>query len=137
MPTVNGVLETALYVRDMPRSIQFYRKLLEVEPLTADDRFAAFPIAGRQVLLLFKQGGTLNPITLPGGVIPPHDGTGQQHMAFAIAATELKGWQNWLRENGVAIESTVAWGGGGTSLYFRDPDDHLIEVATPGVWAIY
>ncbi|MDQ3753396.1 MAG: glyoxalase, partial [Acidobacteriota bacterium] len=29
------------------------------------------------------------------------------------------------------------WNRGGTSLYFRDPDNHLLELATPGLWAIY
>jgi len=26
---------------------------------------------------------------------------------------------------------------GGHSIYFRDPDGHLLELATPGLWAIY
>jgi len=25
---------------------------------------------------------------------------------------------------------------GGWSLYFRDPDRHLIELATPGTWSV-
>jgi catechol 2,3-dioxygenase-like lactoylglutathione lyase family enzyme len=137
MPTLNGVLETALYVADVPRAVRFYRSLLGAEPLTADERFAAFPVAGRQVLLLFKHGGTLKPIVLPGGVIPPHDGSGQMHLAFAIAASELDGWRTWLQAQGIPIEGTVTWARGGTSLYFRDPDGHLVELATPGVWAIY
>jgi len=31
----------------------------------------------------------------------------------------------------------VKWSRGGESLYFRDPDDHLVELATPGIWATY
>jgi catechol 2,3-dioxygenase-like lactoylglutathione lyase family enzyme len=31
----------------------------------------------------------------------------------------------------------MAWPRGGTSLYFRDPDGHLVELATPGLWSIY
>jgi hypothetical protein len=26
---------------------------------------------------------------------------------------------------------------GGEALYFRDPDGHLLEVVTPGIWNIY
>ena len=29
------------------------------------------------------------------------------------------------------------WERGGRSLYFRDPDQHLLELATPGTWPIY
>jgi catechol 2,3-dioxygenase-like lactoylglutathione lyase family enzyme len=31
----------------------------------------------------------------------------------------------------------MEWPRGGTSLYFRDPDGHLVELATPGLWSIY
>ena len=37
----------------------------------------------------------------------------------------------------IEIESRVTWPGGGTSLYFRDPEGHLLELLTPGVWQIY
>jgi len=42
-----------------------------------------------------------------------------------------------LREHGIAIESTITWPRGGTSIYFRDPDGHLLELVTPGIWDIY
>jgi catechol 2,3-dioxygenase-like lactoylglutathione lyase family enzyme len=67
----------------------------------------------------------------------PHDGDGELHLAFAIAADELTRWEAWLAENGIAVEETRTWEFGGHSLYFRDPDRHLLEVATPGVWSIY
>jgi len=31
----------------------------------------------------------------------------------------------------------VDWPRGGRSLYFRDPDQHLLELITPGCWSIY
>jgi catechol 2,3-dioxygenase-like lactoylglutathione lyase family enzyme len=31
----------------------------------------------------------------------------------------------------------VQWEGGGTSLYFRDPDGRSVELATPGIWPTY
>ena len=70
-------------------------------------------------------------------MIPPHGGRGQLHLAFAIAAGDLEAWEQWLAARGVTLESKVRWGRGGTSLYFRDPDQHLVELATPGLWTIY
>jgi len=71
------------------------------------------------------------------GVIPPHDGNGNLHLAFSIAKNELDPWKNWLYNNNIKIESEYFWERGGTSLYFRDPDNHLLEMATPGLWSIY
>ena len=146
MPHINGILETGLYVADVERSAQFYERLFGLKRMVGDDRFCALAVTpensgghclGRGVLLLFKQGGTLQPIHLPGGVIPPHDGSGQSHFAFAISAEDLEAWEKRLIDAGIAIESRVRWAPGGESLYFRDPDGHLAELATPGIWPIY
>jgi catechol 2,3-dioxygenase-like lactoylglutathione lyase family enzyme len=134
---VTGVLETGIYVADVPRSAEFYRRIFGFEELVGDDRFRALSVAGRQVLLIFKRGGTLEPMVLPGGVLPPHDGSGQQHFAFSVPAADLPAWEQRLVENGVEIESHVSWPRGGRSVYFRDPDGHLVELITPGCWAIY
>ena len=74
---------------------------------------------------------------LPGGVIPPHDGSGHLHFAFAIPAEDLPAWEKRLGEAGIEIESRVKWARGGESLYFRDLDGHLVELATPGIWPNY
>ncbi|MGB3490355.1 MAG: VOC family protein [Xanthobacteraceae bacterium] len=137
MPKLAGVIETALYVDDLARSIAFYRDILGLAALNQDTRFAAFDVGGRSVLLLFKRGATLETVHLPGGTIPPHDGHGPLHIAFAVTADELQAWEARLAERGVAIEARTAWPRGGHSIYFRDPDDHLLELVTPGVWAIY
>ena len=54
-----------------------------------------------------------------------------------ISRSELAGWEAWLAENGIAVEEETTWELGGRSFYFRDPDRHLIEIATPGIWSIY
>ena len=77
------------------------------------------------------------PSRMPGGAIPPHDGHGPLHIAFAVAAEDLGQWEERLGANGVAIEGRTHWSRGGESIYFRDPDGHLLELATPGLWAIY
>ena len=131
------MIETALYVDDLARARAFYEGVLGLPRLTGDARFLAFDVGGRSVLLLFQRGSTLEPVVLPGGVIPPHDGNGPIHVAFAIAADELSDWERRLGEYKVAIESGTDWPRGGRSVYFRDPDNHLLELVTPGVWTIY
>ena len=137
MPPVGRVLETSLYVDDVARSAEFYQRIFGFEKLVADDRFAALNVSGQQVLLLFRTHGTTEPIFIPGGMIPPHDGEGTTHLAFTIPLDSEADWTRHLGEHAVAIESRVAWPRGGFSLYFRDPDRHLVELVSPGCWAIY
>ena len=91
-------------------------------------------VGGRGVLLLFLRGHSLETVHLPGGTIPPHDGHGPAHIAFSIAADELAAWEARLAEGDIAIEGRTKWPRGGESIYFRDPDGHLLELATPGLW---
>jgi len=137
MPTVGRVLETSLYVDDVARSIEFYERLFAFEKLVADDRFCALNVRGEQVLLLFRKRATLEPMVMPGGILPPHDGDGQTHLAFSIAAEDEAEWTQLLANADVPIESRVTWPRGGFSLYFRDPDGHLLELVSPGCWTIY
>jgi catechol 2,3-dioxygenase-like lactoylglutathione lyase family enzyme len=136
-PALNRVLETCLYVDDLERASGFYEGVLGLSRMTGDARFRAFDVGGSNVLLLFRRGATLKPVHLSGGTVPPHDGHGPLHIAFAIAADELTDWEKRLVDRGVAIESTVRWSRGGRSIYFRDPDNHLLELATPGLWPNY
>ncbi|WP_086478320.1 VOC family protein [Arenibacter amylolyticus] len=134
---VNGVLETSLYVSNLQVSMTFYRTLFKFKLLIETRNFCAFNVSDKQVLLLFLEGSASAGSTGSGGLIPPHDGNGYLHLAFAIAKDELSPWKEWLRKNKVTIESEYRWERGGTSLYFRDPDNHLLELATPGLWTIY
>jgi catechol 2,3-dioxygenase-like lactoylglutathione lyase family enzyme len=132
IPQLDGVLETALYVDDLERSVHFYQTLFGFEEIAADPgRLRALGVAGRQVLLLFqkKASAEMN----PGAT----DGEGRLHLAFAISAGELANWEARLSQLGITIEEKKKWPRGGVSLYFRDPDQHLLELATPGVWTIY
>ena len=130
MPELTGVVETALYVDEVERSARFYKSLFGFEPLVEDPRMHALSVGGRQVLLLFKKRGSLE-------ISTPHDGDGNLHVAFAIPASELEGWRRVLEEKKIPIEEETRWERGGRSLYFRDPDGHLVELVTPGCWAIY
>lgn len=137
-PAITGVIETALYVDDLSRAIPFYQGLFGFPILQQDHRFCAFDIAGRSILLLFLRGASLEPAPLSwGDMIPPHDGKGPLHFAFAIPRGSDGAWEIHLRNAGITIESTITWPRGGRSLYFRDPDGHAVELLTPGVWETY
>ncbi|MCH7549240.1 MAG: VOC family protein, partial [Candidatus Krumholzibacteriota bacterium] len=56
-PELEGVLETALYVDDLERSVAFYKQLFVFELLFRSDRAVGFNVEGRQVLLLFPVPG--------------------------------------------------------------------------------
>ena len=137
MPKLDGVLETALYTDDMARAKSFYEGVLELQPIFSDNRLTAYGIAPKSVLLIFKRGAATETVTMPGGTIPGHDGAGPLHVAFAIAKQALVEWERHLAARGVAIEGATNWSRGGRSIYFRDPDGHLLELATPGLWTVY
>jgi catechol 2,3-dioxygenase-like lactoylglutathione lyase family enzyme len=136
-PALSGILETALHVDSLDRSSQFYERVLGLERIAGDDHFRVYSVAARDVLLLFQRGATSVPVTFPGGVIPPHGSSGQLHMAFSIELADLAKWEAHLAASSIPIESRVVWPRGGHSIYFRDPDGHLLEFATPGLWSIY
>jgi catechol 2,3-dioxygenase-like lactoylglutathione lyase family enzyme len=130
-PKTEGFLESSLYVEDVARSARFYEKIFGFKVISNfGGRGCALQAGDRQVLLIFKKGASV-------AIQSPHDGAGELHLAFAIPASELDRWESWLADNGIALEEKRAWELGGVSLYFRDPDRHLLEVATPGVWTIY
>jgi catechol 2,3-dioxygenase-like lactoylglutathione lyase family enzyme len=134
---LDRVIETCLYVDDLDRAARFYEQVLGLAVLTSDARFRAYDVGGQSVLLLFHRGSTLETVRMPGGTIPPHDGHGPLHMAFAVGVDALPQWEQRLAAQGIAIEGRTTWSRGGHSIYFRDPDGHLLELATPGLWAIY
>ncbi len=84
------------------------------------------------MLLIFRRAAAKETVTMPGGTIPGHDGAGPLHIAFAIGKDELARWEQHLALRGVAIEGATSWSRGGRSVYFRDPDGHLLELATRG-----
>jgi catechol 2,3-dioxygenase-like lactoylglutathione lyase family enzyme len=137
VPSIAHILETALYVDDIERAKAFYRDVLELHVMSEGPRLVSLDAGHSTVLLLFKRGATSEGLRFPGGWIPPHDGSGPSHFAFAIDAAEYDTWERQLEAQGVTIESRVTWSGGGRSIYFRDPDGHSVEMATPGVWPTY
>jgi catechol 2,3-dioxygenase-like lactoylglutathione lyase family enzyme len=134
---VQRVLETGVYVESPDRSAEFYERVLGLVVMSRAERMVSIDAGEGTVLLLFRRGGSAEGTSFPGGWIPPHDGTGRAHFAFAVRSEDLDAWRARLAEHGVEIESEVTWERGGTSLYLRDPDGHSVELAAPGVWPVY
>jgi catechol 2,3-dioxygenase-like lactoylglutathione lyase family enzyme len=136
-PVLSGLLETALYVRDVPVTVDFYANVLGLKILQAPDQqatFAALLIPGGAVLLIFRMSANQKPIELSGGTIPPHDGRGTLHVAFAIHTEVMDYWRARLIDSAIEIESEMRWPNGCRSIYFRDPDQHLVELASSDLW---
>ena len=131
---VDGLLETSLYARDLQRTAAFYRDLFGLKTLVDSPRLIAFEIARRSVLLVFQAGATEEDVVEARGVIPGHEGRGRLHLAFSIGAQDLDAWRKRLAERGVDLAGEYRWPRGGVSLYMRDPDGALVELATPGLW---
>jgi catechol 2,3-dioxygenase-like lactoylglutathione lyase family enzyme len=130
-PKSEGILESSLYVDDVAAAARFYERIFGFQVISDfGERGCALQAGERQVLLLFKKGGSRS-------IPSPHDGDGELHLAFAIRPSELAKWEAWLAESGISIEEKRVWERGGESIYFRDLDRHLIELATPGVWSVY
>jgi len=130
-PKTNGIVESSLYVDDLARSVRFYEDIFGFSVIKDfSARGCALKAGEHQVLLLFKKGASR-------AISSPHDGDGELHIAFAISASALPEWESWLSEKGIDIEEKTKWEGGGESLYFRDPDRHLLEVVTPRTWSNY
>jgi catechol 2,3-dioxygenase-like lactoylglutathione lyase family enzyme len=130
-PKSDGILETSLYIESVPKSVEFYERIFGFHVISDfGARGCAMQAGPHQVLLIFQKNGSK-------AISTPHHGDGELHIAFAIPASELPVWEAWLAENNIAIEERTTWKKGGQSLYFRDPDRHLLELATPGVWSNY
>jgi catechol 2,3-dioxygenase-like lactoylglutathione lyase family enzyme len=128
---VTGIVEAALYVEDVPRAVRFYEEVLGFEAIDTDERLTAMGVGGRAVLLVCKRGASAG---LPDTA---HDAHGQQHVAFSVSHSDIEAWKARLDAHGIAIEKDRNWERGGRSLYFRDPDGHILELASPGIWTVY
>jgi catechol 2,3-dioxygenase-like lactoylglutathione lyase family enzyme len=129
MPPLSGVLETVLYVEDLERAERFYVDLLGFRKLAALAGRHLFLRAGGSVLLLFRAAETLR-----GKELPPHGASGPGHVCFAVPRDAFEDWIAFLPASGVTLLQEESWPGGGRSVYFRDPDGNLLELADRDFW---
>ena len=61
---VDGIVETCINVAEINRAREFYQSVFNFEAMVSDERFCALR-AGPDVLLLFTQGGSNDPVVIP------------------------------------------------------------------------
>lgn len=123
---IDKVIETVLYVSDIERADAFYRQVLKLPAMVANERFRAYNVGDRSVLLLFIEGDSLRGAQYPTGFIPAHDGVGPAHIGLAVAKEQLPHWERHLVANGVEIEGECVGNTAGRAFIFAIP--------TPTCW---
>ncbi|HTO08238.1 MAG TPA: VOC family protein [Myxococcota bacterium] len=111
---VKGIQHLNLSVADLARARAFYTDVLGFELSFAK---------GDTVWL--DAGGDL--LGLSEGARP--EAHGFEHFGFMVdGPAEVDRWSEQLRAHGVTLEKGPYDRSDGRSVYFRDPDDHLLEI---------
>jgi catechol 2,3-dioxygenase-like lactoylglutathione lyase family enzyme len=135
--SIDGVLETCLYARDLDAAERFYGGVLELTVVSRAAERHVFFRCGAAMLLVFDPERTASsPGQVGGASVPAHGARGRGHVCFRVTAGELDAWRERLECAGVAIEAAIEWPRGGSSLYVRDPAGNSVEFAPASIWSI-
>ncbi|MCC5929051.1 MAG: VOC family protein [Cyclobacteriaceae bacterium] len=123
------IKETCLYISDLGQTKSFYHGLLNFPVISHVDDNHIFFRAGSSVLLCFlpeKSKIQHEP--------PAHYAYGKQHIAFEVPRNEYDQTISFLIEKNIALNYEHTWPNGLKSVYFEDPDGHVLEIVPSGLW---
>lgn len=129
---VRGLDHVVLRVRDVPRMVEFYGRVLgcAVERDQKDLGLVQLR-AGAALIDLVDVAGKLG---REGGAAPGQEGRNLDHICLAVAPFDAAALQRHLETHGVtAGEVAQRYGAEGTgpSLYIKDPEGNTVELKGP------
>ena len=126
-PSSSGPVLFILYVADQQRSRDFYRSVLELEPILDVPGMTEFRLNDGAVLGLMPEAGITRII---GSDPHPASGNGIPRAELYLPVEDVEAAQQLALEAGAVLLSAAAdrdWGD--CAGYVRDPDGHVIAFA--------
>jgi catechol-2,3-dioxygenase len=122
-----GADNTNWRVRQLPRSLRFYRDVLGLKPFDLEDYHREErPIVSLRITPTFILHLSPDPSFEPGST------GGYDHLALVVEETDTEALAEYLRTSVVEVErrlrGVVGAQGEGEALYVRDPDGYPIEL---------
>ncbi|HXY35767.1 MAG TPA: VOC family protein [Planctomycetaceae bacterium] len=124
MFSVEGIDHIALAVRDVERSVAWYKDVLGLERRYEEawGNYPAMVGVGTTSIALFPVEGA-QPKGSPG-----RDVLAMRHFAFRADRANFERARGELQKRGIALE--YQHHGISESIYFHDPDGHEVEITT-------
>jgi glyoxalase family protein len=122
--SILGIHHVALVTADGERALDYYTRILGLRLLARD---------GSTLWLGSQEGELLASVQERPGAQPGHEGVGGTHHFALLVETRdgLLQWKRWLNEHGIPVNGPLDRHYF-ESIYHRDPDGQVIEIATRG-----
>lgn len=126
-PELHGLLELVLEVGNLEQSLEFYRDYLGLAEVQRwpEPRPAVWLDMGENEVL------GLWPERTGGSGVGLHGSRGGAHIHFALHADpgSLERWIEILQSHGLTVHGPKSFGSDKQSIFVRDPDGNLVELA--------
>lgn len=130
--TIRGIDHVVLRVRDPAAMLAFYRNVLGCVVAREQPELGLLQLrAGAALIDLVDVAGTLG---RQGGVPPGAEGHNMEHLCLRIDPFDPAAIRAYLAEAGIVAEAPANRFGAegfGPSIYFKDPEDNVIELKGP------